>query len=451
MSDRQKYVIDQFLMRGGTVVLFADAADYGIAPRRQFNKLPVRTDAQDSRFRFKDQLLHYGVDVRDQVVADLFQQAYTPRNALFQPYEYYARPAPGGRGMSFLGYPYFMHAMAVDWKDTAAQLANNDATLAERYRKILRPGIDSEAFLFEPFKKIKRGPGFYWPCWTDLRRKGGEADLPDGVTGEVLLWSSPLAVVQDPPASLDPLGGGDFMAQNSNYQQFIARLNQTVQSEQRRQAPLMVDVSGTFPSFFAGKERPKKPAELKYEEAVKQREEGGEPGEEAAEEPGDDPLAQKPEQGPPVPEELQDPELVPPEPEAAMRTSPSAPGRIVVVGDSDFLRDDLVRGVYANQGGPYSLLGASFFFQMLDWLSQDDDLVALQSRVEVDRRLSLAPAKMGGAEDPRDAQKRLRARRNVLIWTNITVPCAVLLLLGLSVILSRRAQKRRFLQTVGNR
>ncbi|HIF40756.1 MAG TPA: hypothetical protein EYQ74_06635, partial [Planctomycetes bacterium] len=36
LSDRQRYVIDQFLMGGGTVVIFADAVEYGIDQQRSF-------------------------------------------------------------------------------------------------------------------------------------------------------------------------------------------------------------------------------------------------------------------------------------------------------------------------------------------------------------------------------------------------------------------------------
>lgn len=62
-----------------------------------------------------------------------------------------------------------------------------------------------------------------------------------------------------------------------------------------------------------------------------------------------------------------------------------APGRIVVIGDSDFLRDDFVRGEYQQIGGPASLYGALFFGVMLDWLSQDSDLMSLYAHQPIDR------------------------------------------------------------------
>ena len=126
LTDRQKYIVDQFLMRGGSLVLFADGADYSIAPNRPFQKIPLQIDAADSTSKFRSQLLSYGVDVRPLVVADLQPQAHQAQNPLFAPFEYYALPQ--GRGMAPVGYPYFMHAMDQDWAAVADQLAKGDPT-----------------------------------------------------------------------------------------------------------------------------------------------------------------------------------------------------------------------------------------------------------------------------------------------------------------------------------
>ncbi|MEC7584858.1 MAG: Gldg family protein [Planctomycetota bacterium] len=464
LTDRQKYVIDQFLMRGGNLVLFADGADYSIAPRRQFQKIPVVTDAEDSDTKFRAQLLSYGVDVRPVVVADLQPQAHQAQNPMFAPFEYFGLPQ--GRGMSPVGYPYFMHALAQDWAVVADQMAQGDERLAETYRKTMRPGIDSDAFLFQAFKKIRRGPPMYWPCWVGLRRKAGELDLPEGVEGAVLLWSSPFALAQIPPANVDPLGGTDPMSRQANYNRFISQLNQQVQSQARLQVPLMAEIDGRLPSFFAGKPRPKRPAEIKWEEAQAAaaeaaKEEDADPLEEpgeadpaaAAEKPGQDPVPEKPEKpelGPPTPPEAETPEAPEPEPEADQLTEATAAGRIVAIGDSDFIRDDLLRGDYRQLGGPMSLNGLQFFAQLLDWISQDDDLVALQSRIPVDRKLQLVDAVSDKPEDPRDAEKRLRTKTRGLVLLNVLVPGLMLLVLGLSVFVSRRSQKRSFLQSTDN-
>ena len=63
------------------------------------------------------------------------------------------------------------------------------------------------------------------------------------------------------------MGAGDRQSQLGVYQTFQQKLVQRLQSEPRQQAPLMVELRGTFPSFFAGKSRPKKPSEIAEEEA----------------------------------------------------------------------------------------------------------------------------------------------------------------------------------------
>lgn len=127
-----------------------------------------------------------------------------------------------------------------------------------------------------------------------------------------------------------------------------------------------------------------------------------------------------------------------------------APGRIVVIGDSDFLRDDFVRGEYQQIGGPASLYGALFFGVMLDWLSQDSDLMSLYAHQPIDRKLQLLAVDPGKIEDPRDSEKRLRSKTNVITAINVAIPCGLLCLLGAIVWLIRRAQKRAFLAAIGN-
>ncbi|MCA8966591.1 MAG: GldG family protein, partial [Planctomycetes bacterium] len=212
LTDRQKYVFDQFLMRGGTLVVFADAAEYAIGPRRAFTKMPMAIDAPNSKVRFADQLANYGIEWRQKVVADLAGEADMPRDRFNAPFEYFAAPELnflGQQQLAWKQYPYFFHAVAGDWSNAADQLARDtkglvDAGKAARYRELFGTGMPSDEFLFQSFRKIGRGPGFYWPTWVGLRQKGGAEDLPAGVTGRVLLRSSPLTLVEDPPQNLDP-------------------------------------------------------------------------------------------------------------------------------------------------------------------------------------------------------------------------------------------------------
>jgi ABC-type uncharacterized transport system involved in gliding motility auxiliary subunit len=119
-----------------------------------------------------------------------------------------------------------------------------------------------------------------------------------------------------------------------------------------------------------------------------------------------------------------------------------------VIGDADFVRDDLVQGVYARAGGPASGGTARpFFAQLLDWLVEDQDLVALQSRAAVDRSLKFADG-LEATADARTAEQTLRRKITWLRGLNVVLPGALLALFGLVLLLWRRAEKRRFLASL---
>jgi ABC-type uncharacterized transport system involved in gliding motility auxiliary subunit len=219
-----------------------------------------------------------------------------------------------------------------------------------------------------------------------------------------------------------------------------AKLAERLLAEPRQQAPLMVEVKGRFSSFFAGHERPKRPSEIKEEEAKKAAAENPPPTPPDVADPNaaaKPPVAEAKPETPPVPAE------------AAMVERGEKPGRIVVVGDSDFVRDDLVSGAYTQAGGPVSANSAvTFFAQLLDWLAEDRDLVALQSKVAVDRSLRLVDATAASGADPRLQEQALRSKTTWLRAINVVGPGLLLVVLGLCVWAWRRAQKRSFLATV---
>lgn len=446
LTDRHKYVLDQFLMRGGKLVVFADAAEYAIGPQRQFTRMPFVIDANGSQKKFTDQLLSYGIDWKQKLVADLGPQVQAPRD-MRAPYEYFAVPRMTAFGQTQVpqAYPYFFHPRATDWKTDADLFSKGadgkiDAAKSEYFQKQFVAGMPTDDFLFRAFKQLGRGPGFYWPTWVGLRQKpDGALDLPEGVTGSVLLWSSPGALAEDPPQVADPVGRGDPQTQQSNMQKFLQKFAERYHSEPRQQAPLMVDVRGTFASYFAGAERPKRPSEIKEEAARKAEAD-------AKEKPQDGEAPQEPEAGPPKPEEVLAP-AAPPEAEMLQRCE--KPGRIVVIGDSDFVRDDLLRGDYRQLGGPNSVLGGAFFANLLDWLAEDRDLLELQSRVPVDRTLKFVESDSVAEKDPRLAEQALRRKTTWLRAMNVLLPAGLLGVFGLFVSLVRRAQKRKFLSSIG--
>jgi ABC-type uncharacterized transport system involved in gliding motility auxiliary subunit len=448
LTDRQKYALDQFVVKGGTLVAFVDAAEYLIGPQRAMTKVPLALDAAGSAQKFTDQLLHYGVDWKPRLVADLMQAANQPRDPVQGRFEYFAVPqlTPFGQQLSPVEYPYFFHPVAVEWKDVANDLAKDargqvDKDLAEQYRKLFVPGMPSDEFVFQAWKQQKRGPGFYWPTWVGLRTKaGGAPDLPPDVDGRVLLWSSPAALVEDPPQTLNPIGFGDGQQRLDAYQKFTARLRERLAAEPRQQAPLMVEVKGRFSSFFAGQERPLRPSEVK--EAAAKKAEAEARAAQAAE-------AAKAGEPPPA-EPSADADAAAVVAEAAKVDRSEKPGRIVVVGDADFLRDDIVRGDHAQAGGPVSgRAAAPFFAQMLDWLAEDKDLVALQSKVATDRSLKLLEETRDPNADPRLHEQALRRKTTWLRTLNVVLPGALLAALGLGVYFVRRAQKRTFLSSIG--
>ncbi|MCA8948292.1 MAG: GldG family protein [Planctomycetes bacterium] len=452
LSDRMKYVIDQFVVRGGTLVVFADACDYMIGPQRVMNRIPFSIDTPDSDKHFVDQLAHYGIDWQPKVLADMAGQAHRPRN-MGQPFEYFAATVNTNFGprQQSVPYPYFFHALAGDWSEAADQFARNaegeiDQDLATRYREQFQPGLPSDEFLFTAFKnpKVACGPGLYWPTLVCLLHNAGvDPDLPSCFTGEVLMWSSPATLLEDPPARLNPLGFGDPRAQTAEYQKFMQRLNERYAAEPRQQAPLMCEVSGRFTSFFTGDERPLRPSEKKEREA----EAAAKAKEQPADGKSDEPVANETEVGPPAPAKDADADQPKAAPEAEMLAAGEKPGRIVMIGDSDFVRDDLVRGNYAQAGGPMSIRGPAFFNSLCEWIAQDRDLVALQSRVLSPRTLTLVEEPPPGT-DPRDAERTLATKRTALRAVNVVLPCALLGAFGLLVFLLRRGQKRRFLQSV---
>lgn len=455
LTDRQRYVIDQFLMGGGTVVIFADAAEYSIDQQRLFRKVPLAIDAKGSETSFVEQLRHYGIEWKPRLVADMQLDAY--KAPLNMPSEYLAVPMRGPTGMTLgpVQYPYFFHAMNVDWREFADVLAKDvtgkvDERLADQYRDTLRPGMPFDDFLFAGFKKSgNRGPGFYWPTWTGLReRAGGVVDLPDGVEGRVMLWSSPLALLEDPPFMLDPIGQ-DPQEWNARLNQFIGNLNERLKAETRQQAPLMAEVTGRFASFFAGRDRPKRPSQIQEDKDNAKNaddDSGGESPDAVKEGPApQEPAPQEPDVGP-QPAGTATPDSV--AQERAMRTESMADGRVVIIGDATFLRDDVLTD-YANIGGPVSGQKAMpFFAQLLDWLSGDDDLVELQSRVAADRTMTLVESDTQPNSDPRNAEQALRAKTSWLVWLNVVVPCLLLSLFGVALWLVRRSQKRAFLASL---
>ncbi len=87
-------------------------------------------------------------------------------------------------------------------------------------------------------------------------------------------------------------------------------------------------------------------------------------------------------------------------------------GRFVVVGDSDFITNDLASA---------PVLNADLFLNMVNWVAEDEDLISVRPREPEDRRIFLSTQQM----------------TNVLLFSLLIVP-GVILVTGISVWWGRR-------------
>jgi ABC-type uncharacterized transport system involved in gliding motility auxiliary subunit len=87
-------------------------------------------------------------------------------------------------------------------------------------------------------------------------------------------------------------------------------------------------------------------------------------------------------------------------------------GRFVVVGDSDFIANELASA---------PVLNADLFLNMVNWAAEDEDLISIRPRAPEDRRIFLSPQQM----------------TNVILFSLLIVP-GVILVTGISVWWGRR-------------
>jgi hypothetical protein len=136
----------------------------------------------------------------------------------------------------------------------------------------------------------------------------------------------------------------------------------------------------------------------------------------------------------------------------------ATPGTVVVVGDADWLRDPArdIDGLRMEFGEVHGVL---FLENLVDWLTLEDDLIALRSRVPRDRPLvdfvAEALAERGVADaDPIVTETERRARdtaqdealahaRARRWWTILAPIAAALALIGLPGIAWNMFERRR--------
>ncbi len=440
LSDRQKYVIDQYLMRGGKLVVFADTDDYSLGQQKLMYQRKMKFDDDASRDKFVDQLLSYGVKVGTNIVMDAAPDAKVPMIITI----------PVGQrlqGLPLESYPFWFHPVDADWAQQAQLAARQpdgrvDPQLADRYSRLFEPGVDPEV------SKSLGAPEFFWPCRVEL------ADpMPKGVEGKVLLRTSPWAMEWEPPFKMHPATNQtDVRFIQGAINSFATKWKNMLGSEPRQQIGLMAEVQGGLRSFFAGKPMPLPEGEYRGEE-----EESRLIREDKSQQDTTVPVDPKAagaevaegQQGPPAPvQAAQGDDAYADEPDMILESP--AGTQVVVIGDTDFIRDDLVGRLYMNIGGPTSVRTAPIFFaNLLDWLAGDQDLFQLRSKVGKIRTLELLEydPMQGGtiqehSEQVRDKGFLLRSMVQVFAPT-------VLLIWGMVVFMRRRTAKREFLTGVG--
>jgi ABC-type uncharacterized transport system involved in gliding motility auxiliary subunit len=440
LSDRQKYVIDQYLMKGGKLVIFADTDDYSLGRQKLMYQREMKYDDAAVREKFTDQLLSYGVKVGTDVVMDAAPDAKVPMILTI----------PVGQrlqGLPLESYPYWFHPVDTDWAEQAELAARKpdgkvDPQLADRYSRLFKPGLDPE------ISKSLGAPEMFWPCKVELADS-----MPPGVEGSVLMRTSPWAMEVEPPFKMHPATNqADVRFIQTAINSFATKWKNMLASEPRRQIGLMAEVRGSFTSFFAGKSMPLPEGEYRGEEEGSKliREDQSQEDTTVPLNPkAGDPDTPDDQQGPPAPATpALDTDSYSDEPDMILKSAEGA--QLVVIGDTDFIRDDLIGRLYVNVGGPTSVRTAPIFFaNLLDWLAGDQDLFQLRSKVGKVRALELLEydPMQGGtiqehSEEVRDKGFLLRTMVQVFAPT-------VLLVWGLVVLLRRRAAKRQFLSGVG--
>ena len=87
----------------------------------------------------------------------------------------------------------------------------------------------------------------------------------------------------------------------------------------------------------------------------------------------------------------------------------------------------------------------NFFKNLLDWLCQERDLLALQNKRPTDRAMKFAVRNEAQQETQDEFGRRVRNRQFLLRGLNLYGPALLLFLVGMAVFFRRRGQKRTFL------
>ncbi|PIE22128.1 MAG: hypothetical protein CSA62_13685 [Planctomycetota bacterium] len=440
LSDWEKYVIDQHVMRGGNLIVFQESADYSTDMMLTLMRKQGQVDAPESKLPWKEQLAGYGLRIGDQIISD-----WSLRRSFVFLKQGQGRFAPYQAQM-----PFWFNAVQIDWSKTEPKSGDFDKKLWSSFQ----PGINTDNPVMAGLEQLQ----FFWPSEAGLVQ-----ELPQGVEGEILARSSPLALAESPMPSSDPFGNN-----------FIHSRRERLRSAPLKQYPLIATVSGSFRSAFADRELPKRPGQDKADGNGGLQEGAAAPQPQKTPQPEKTPQPQKSPQPQKTPQPQKSPEAEKspePKPQTAILGPPLAQPqdadaakdankkklpakivqaqgkpRILVVGDASLVRDDFLQGF--RNIGVQSQFGLALFRGLIDWLALDTDLIALRNRRTTDRSLKFGDFDPKGNENQNEYEARIASTKNWVLTLNTLLPVLLLVLFGTLIWMQRSKQKNRFLDQV---
>lgn len=324
VSEADLYVLDQYLMRGGAIAFMLNGT------KIEESMTGIAATANVSGFQAL--IKTYGVEMANDIVMDTRTDQFLVTGQV---------NTPLGRLPMSMPRPY------PPWPHLAAEQIDEENPLLFRL-----PGVS-----------------LLWPSTVRITR---EASDNEQIEAKVLARTSTSAWSVRDNFQLDP---------RQEEEEWLEQQKRASVRAENHGFPLIVELSGTFPSHFAEKGRPTPSA--------------------------DD-------------EEIDEEDL-------EHLTESQAPGRILVVGDSDFLN---IQYVGSNRRPRHTPSNLTFMMNTLDWLAEDEDLFEIRAK-----RL----------EDP-SLPELTDGERNWIKWGNIIAWPLLFIIFGAirwSVRKNRRAQIER--------
>jgi ABC-2 type transport system permease protein len=331
-SDKAIYEIDQFLMRGGRLVVCADSYAFDLEKAMQTGDANTIKKVEWDGFR--KFLRHLGADVGDSMILDTKSETVPMARR-------------GGKRGEIEFYdvklPYFVYCAAPDGLDQGHDIVGKLQSILVEWATPVRAATAQPA----------------------ADGKDAKPGVPAGVQARELAWTSPSSSTSTDIAQAQAQGSEKF---------------EYKPPKDAAKQPVTLVLTGSFPSYFAGKPVPGE-AKKKAESAASRPE-----GEER------DPT----------------------------RLDKSKETSVVVIGDSDFMSSILTQALEL----PMSTLRQNLAFvrNAIDFGGPEARLMAIRNRENVQRPL------LALREVPADERQQ---KTSLTRWLALLIPCFALSVLGI--------------------